>query len=657
MIGAIIGDVIGSTREFSPVDRRDFELFPYGTNYTDDSLMTIAQGMAFLRWLNLKDSERTEQRLSQLLVQRMQELGRRFPEPMGSYGGRFAAWLSEDSPHPYHSWGNGSAMRVSAAAESAENLEEALEFAEISAAVTHNHPEGIKGAKAVAAAIYLARNSRSKREIEYYISEHFYPLEQSLAEIKANYHFDESCQGTVPQAIRAFTESISFEDAIRNTIWLGGDADTMGAITGSIAWAYYSTLYGIDERMKFMAQSALRYFPEDLHAYVASYEARFDTSFEWPGSYRLKDPKRDEPVDYSCTESLWRLLLEKGSYDAALHSNVEELFEVGEPGCALMLILYALKEQKIKIPRDLVEELWEGVDCLDDLDGLEPPEGMEVPFAQTLATVRQQIADDPNLVLHDYGYDMGSVWVPVIEDRRLPFTYPHIFYGGDLSWIKTTDFLVVEKHYGSLRKVSLNFFDFVDATWVGNWPKDAAATRVKTRKGFKDDRNWRNRRRAVTRFRDRLLAGNFGELRSRQQEDDGSLLIFPPKESLWLYQGVVDTLDFLADELDADDEQHFQEALQGKNVPLEEADVDWLFSKLLALWHLERAEEGVIASAARSGELLALLEKILDFFNARKDKYKDKRGIIEDLLTKDPALGLQEIIDLDSDFTGLEEIF
>ncbi len=111
MIGAIIGDVIGSTREFSPVDRRDFELFPYGANYTDDSLMTIAQGMAFLRWLNLKDSERTEQHLSRLLVQRMQELGRRFPEPMGSYGGRFAAWLSEDSPHPYNSWGNGSAMR------------------------------------------------------------------------------------------------------------------------------------------------------------------------------------------------------------------------------------------------------------------------------------------------------------------------------------------------------------------------------------------------------------------------------------------------------------------------------------------------------------------------------------------------------------------
>lgn len=228
MIGAIIGDVIGSTREFSPVDRRDFELFPYGTNYTDDSLMTIAQGMAFLRWLNLKDSERTEQHLSRLLVQRMQELGRRFPEPMGSYGGRFAAWLFEDNPHPYNSWGNGSAMRVSAAAECAKSLEEALKFAEISAAVTHNHPEGIKGAKAVAAAIYLARKSRSKQEIEYYISEHFYPLNQSLAEIKANYHFDESCQGTVPQAIRAFTESISFEDAIRNTIWLGGDADTMG---------------------------------------------------------------------------------------------------------------------------------------------------------------------------------------------------------------------------------------------------------------------------------------------------------------------------------------------------------------------------------------------------------------------------------------------
>ena len=160
----------------------------------------------------------------------------------------------------------------------------------------------------------------------------------------------------------------------------------------------------------------------------------------------------------------------------------------------------------------------------------------------------------------------------------------------------------------------------------------------------------------MTRFRDRLLAGDFGELRSRQREDDGSLLIFPPKDSLWLYQGVVDALEFLVDELDANDEEYFQEALHGKKVPVEDADVDWLFSKLLALWHLERIQEGVIASVARSGELLALIEKILDFYNARKDKYKDKRGIIEDLLTKDPELGLQEIIDLDSDFTGLEEI-
>ena len=215
--------------------------------------------------------------------------------------------------------------------------------------------------------------------------------------------------------------------------------------------------------------------------------------------------------------------------------------------------------------------------------------------------------------------------------------------------------MCIRDSYGAVQKVSLNFSDFADATWVGNWPKDAAGTRVKTLKGFKDDRNWRNRRRAVTKFRDRLLAGNFGELRSRQQEDDGSLLIFPPKDSLWLYQGVVDTLDFLADELDADDEKHFQEALRGKTIPVEEADVDWLFSKLLALWHLERTQEGVIASVARSGELLALLDKILDFFNAHKDKYKDKRGFIEDLLTKDPALGLQEIIDLDSDFTGLED--
>uniref|UniRef100_UPI002585AB98 hypothetical protein n=1 Tax=uncultured Varibaculum sp. TaxID=413896 RepID=UPI002585AB98 len=241
------------------------------------------------------------------------------------------------------------------------------------------------------------------------------------------------------------------------------------------------------------------------------------------------------------------------------------------------------------------------------------------------------------------------------KNPKNPATYADICRGtshGDLTWIRTCEFLVVEKYYGVVQKVNLNFYDFVDAAWVGNWPKDAGATRVKTLEGFKDDRDWRNRRRAMTRFRDRLLAGDFGELRSRQQEDDGSLLLFPPKDSLWLYQGVVDALEFLVDELDADDEEHFQDALRGKKVPVEEADVDWLFSELLALWNLERIQEGVIADAARSGELLALINKILDFFNARKDK--DKRGSIEDFLN-DPALGLQEIIDLDSDFTGLED--
>lgn len=272
MIGAIIGDVIGSTREFSPVDRHDFELFPEGSDSTDDSLMTIAQGLAFRDFLAMTFRERTDQHLKAMLISRMKEIGRRFPNPTGSYGQRFGLWLRLKNSEAYNSWGNGSAMRVSAAAESATSLEEALHFAQISAAVTHNHPEGIKGAQAVAAAIYLARAGESVEAIAECISRNFYPLTRSLAEIKPTYHFDESCQATVPESIQAFVEATSFEDAIRNTVWLGGDADTMGAITGSIAWAYYERNGGIDEQMRLMTLNALAVLPDELRIVVTEYE-------------------------------------------------------------------------------------------------------------------------------------------------------------------------------------------------------------------------------------------------------------------------------------------------------------------------------------------------------------------------------------------------
>jgi ADP-ribosylglycohydrolase len=168
----------------------------------------------------------------------MKKFGHLYPN--AGYGGRFGSWLFSEDIHPYNSWGNGSAMRVSPVAWMFDTLSEVEKYAEISAAVTHNHPEGIKGAKATAAAIFLARKGKTKDEIKAYVeSEYGYDLSRPLDEIRPNYRFNESCQATVPEAIIAFLESIDFEDAIRNAISLGGDSDTLAAITGSIAEAAY----------------------------------------------------------------------------------------------------------------------------------------------------------------------------------------------------------------------------------------------------------------------------------------------------------------------------------------------------------------------------------------------------------------------------------
>lgn len=273
MIGAIIGDIVGSDYEFQPVDTYDFELFPQSADFTDDSLMTIAVAMAINDYQALDEQVRSEQNLHGLLVSHMQTMGRRFPDPKGAYGGSFGMWLGEENPEPYNSWGNGSAMRVCAAAELATSLDEALCLAKASAEVTHNHPEGIKGAQAVAGAIYLAQTGKTQQQIAGHIRENFYDLDLTIEQIKPTYGFYESCQKTVPQAIQAFLESESFEQAIRNTIWLGGDADTVGAITGSIAWAYYKRNGGVDPQMRLMSDTALEYLPQDLREFVIAYEA------------------------------------------------------------------------------------------------------------------------------------------------------------------------------------------------------------------------------------------------------------------------------------------------------------------------------------------------------------------------------------------------
>ncbi|MFV0582537.1 MAG: ADP-ribosylglycohydrolase family protein [Parabacteroides gordonii] len=236
MTGAIAGDIIGSVYEFDNIKTTDFPLFTNESDYTDDTIMTVAVA----DWL-LNGGD---------LTKVMQRYGREYPYPTGGYGGRFSGWLREKDPLPYNSWGNGSAMRVSAVGWMFDSLEKTLEVAKETAIVTHNHPEGIKGAQATAAAIYLARTGKSKRDIKQYIETTFsYDLGRTCDEIRPFYRFNESCQGTVPEAIIAFLDSSDFENAIRLAVSLGGDSDTLACITGGIAEAFYGIPEDIEKQV------------------------------------------------------------------------------------------------------------------------------------------------------------------------------------------------------------------------------------------------------------------------------------------------------------------------------------------------------------------------------------------------------------------------
>jgi len=242
MLGAIIGDIVGSVYEWENIKTKDFPLFSERGFFTDDTVMTVAVGEVLMGKGDY--------------VSMMKKYGWFYPN--AGWGKRFAQWIFSEERTPYNSWGNGSAMRVSPCGWVAGSLDEAEKLAEESAVVTHNHREGIKGAKATAAAIYLARVGKSHGDVKDYITEKYgYDLERSLDEIRPKYCFNESCQETVPEAITAYIESTGFEDAIRNAISLGGDSDTIAAITGSIAEAEY----GIEEDIR---EKALGYLDERL---------------------------------------------------------------------------------------------------------------------------------------------------------------------------------------------------------------------------------------------------------------------------------------------------------------------------------------------------------------------------------------------------------
>ena len=231
MLGAIIGDIVGSRYEWKNNKSKVFDLFTYRCKVTDDSIMSLAVAKAIVA------CNKNYDQLSIMAVKYMQEVGRHYPDC--GYGGHFHKWIFARNPQPYNSWGNGAAMRVSACGFAAQSLEEVVMLSRAVTEVTHNHPEGIKGAEATAVAIYLARTGSSIIEIRDYIDKHYYPMNFTLDAIRESYHFDVSCQGSVPQAIMAFLESTGFEDAIRNAISIGGDSDTIAAICGGIAEAYY----------------------------------------------------------------------------------------------------------------------------------------------------------------------------------------------------------------------------------------------------------------------------------------------------------------------------------------------------------------------------------------------------------------------------------
>ncbi|MFY9901999.1 MAG: ADP-ribosylglycohydrolase family protein [Trichococcus sp.] len=261
MLGAIIGDIVGSRFEWHNHKDKHFELFTEDCRMTDDSIMTLAVAKALMETEKAMESvangqERNYILLEKMSIQYMQAFGRRYPDC--GFSRTFFQWILSDDPQPYNSFGNGAAMRISPVAYVGRTENEIQALSETVTGVSHNHEEGLKGAEATATAIFMARSGSSKDDIRTKIT-NYYSLDFTLDEIRDSYRFTTDCQATVPQAIVAFLESTSFEGALRNAVSLGGDSDTLAAIAGAIAEAYYGIPEGIKEQ-------ALTYFDEELHS-------------------------------------------------------------------------------------------------------------------------------------------------------------------------------------------------------------------------------------------------------------------------------------------------------------------------------------------------------------------------------------------------------
>ena len=261
MIGSIIGDIVGSVYEFTPnnIKTKQFEFFNPNGSYTDDSILTFATADWLLHGVEV--------------AHYYSKYGEKYPWPMGGYGGRFKLWLirsiRQQDYRPYNSCGNGSAMRVGPVGWAFDTIEEILAKAKESAECTHNHPEGIKGAQATALAIMMARHGCDKNEIRSEIEKRFeYDLQFTCEQIRPTYTWGETCQDSVPQAIVAFLDGEDYEDSIRNAISIGGDSDTIGCITGSIAEAYF----GVPADLR---NSAMNYLPEEFQSIISEFENKF----------------------------------------------------------------------------------------------------------------------------------------------------------------------------------------------------------------------------------------------------------------------------------------------------------------------------------------------------------------------------------------------
>ena len=270
MLGAIFGDIVGSVYEFNNTNNYNFKLLSRHSEATDDTMMTLAVAKGLLEAQGLSDEE-----VKDSIIDAMKEVGQRYPD--AGYGGMFYRWVLSDDRKPYRSYGNGSAMRVSAAGWLYDTLEETLHYARLSAEVTHNHPEGIKGAEATAAAIFLARTGKSKTFIKTYIVENYgYDLSKTVKEISRRYHGEEICQISVPDALICFLESESYIDTIRKAVSIGGDSDTLACIAGGIAEAYY----GMDEEYQIEAVNRLDDYQKEIlkrfHAYLQQKETHED---------------------------------------------------------------------------------------------------------------------------------------------------------------------------------------------------------------------------------------------------------------------------------------------------------------------------------------------------------------------------------------------